>query len=502
MHDLASAGVELAVVVAYGRIIPARLLEEMPMVNLHFSLLPRWRGAAPVERAILAGDRETGVCLMKVEAGLDTGPVYAVRRVPLDDDITLDEVRHELVTVASALLVEALAHGVSGLPHPEPQQGEVTMAEKITKEDLHLDWTAPASALKRVVRLGRAWTTFRGTRLRVLEAALGPDRHGPDERPPGSLDGPLVATGGGSLVLRRVQPESRSPMSAEEWLRGVRPGGRRASRDGLDMRAVTVTPIDGWSPDQYERFRSERQQPFDDLLMLCHPVPGGRVVDLGCGTGDLTKILHEEMEAKETVGIDSSPPCWPGPRRPTATWPGSRSPRVTSPPGSTRASTWCSPTHHCSGSTTTSTCWPACAPRSAPTASWPSRCRPTTATRHTCWRTRWPTSRRSSTRSTGTSPRTGAASSSHPSSTPTSSTNWGRRIRSCAWRSTATSSSRRARWSSGSWGPCSRPYRKRLSPELFDEFIERYRERLIEELGEREPYFYGFRRILCWARFS
>ncbi len=93
MNDLTTAGVELAVVVAYGRIIPARLLEQIPMVNLHFSLLPRWRGAAPVERAILAGDRETGVCLMKVEAGLDTGPVYAVRTVPLDDDITLAALR-------------------------------------------------------------------------------------------------------------------------------------------------------------------------------------------------------------------------------------------------------------------------------------------------------------------------------------------------------------------------------------------------------------------------
>ena len=72
------------------------------------------------------------------------------------------------------------------------------------------------------------------------------------------------------------------------------------------MCPVTVTPIDGWSPDQYERFRSELQQPFDDLLLLCHPVPGGRVVDLGCGTGDLIKILHEEMEAKATTGIDSS----------------------------------------------------------------------------------------------------------------------------------------------------------------------------------------------------
>ncbi len=82
MDDLTTVGVDLAVVVAYGRIIPVRLLEQIPMVNLHFSLLPRWRGAAPVERAILAGDRETGVCLMKVEEGLDTGPVYAVRRVP------------------------------------------------------------------------------------------------------------------------------------------------------------------------------------------------------------------------------------------------------------------------------------------------------------------------------------------------------------------------------------------------------------------------------------
>ncbi len=101
MDDLTSAGVELAVVVAYGRIIPARLLEQVPMVNLHFSLLPRWRGAAPVERAILAGDTQTGVCLMKVEEGLDTGPVYAVRTVPLDDEVTLDDLRGELVTVGS-----------------------------------------------------------------------------------------------------------------------------------------------------------------------------------------------------------------------------------------------------------------------------------------------------------------------------------------------------------------------------------------------------------------
>jgi len=232
MNDLTSAGVELAVVVAYGRIIPARLLEQIPMVNLHFSLLPRWRGAAPVERAILAGDPETGVCLMKVEAGLDTGPVYAVRTVPLDDDITLAALRTELVTVASALVVDALAHGVPGLPDPVPQEGAVTMAEKISSEDLHLDWARAAVDLKRVVRLGRAWTTFRGKRLTVLDVALEPDGQPPDERPPGSLVGAVVATGSGALVLRQVQPESRSPMSADDWLRGVRPAaGERLGTD-------------------------------------------------------------------------------------------------------------------------------------------------------------------------------------------------------------------------------------------------------------------------------
>ncbi len=134
--------------------------------------------------------------------------------------------------MASALVVDALAHGVSGLPDPVPQEGEVTMAEKISTEDLHLDWTRAAVDLKRVVRLGRAWTTFRGKRLTVLEVALEPDGQAPDERPPGSLDGAVVATGSGALVLRQVQPESRSPMSADEWLRGVRPAvGERLGTD-------------------------------------------------------------------------------------------------------------------------------------------------------------------------------------------------------------------------------------------------------------------------------
>ena len=219
MDDLAEVDAELAVVVAFGRIIPARLLEVLPMLNLHFSLLPRWRGAAPLERAILAGDEETGVCLMKVEAGLDSGPVYAVRRVPLGES-TLDELRHELVGVGTALLLESLRGGVDGLPTPEPQHGEVTIADKITPEDLCLDWTRPAVQLARVVRLGRAWTTAAGRRLTVLEGRAAPSPDGPP-LPPGTLDGTSVATGEGVLELHRVQPESRSPMSAEEWRRGA-----------------------------------------------------------------------------------------------------------------------------------------------------------------------------------------------------------------------------------------------------------------------------------------
>jgi methionyl-tRNA formyltransferase len=225
MNELIGIDAELAVVVAFGRIIPASVLSELPMVNVHFSLLPRWRGAAPVERAILAGDAETGVSLMQVAEGLDTGDVYAVRSVRMDDDVTLTDLRVRLVDTACDLLVDTLKDGLEGLPEAEPQRGEVTVAEKITKEDLHLDWDQPAEQLHRVVRLEHAWTTFRGKRLGVLEAAVVPGR--PDSGlavpAPGTLVGASAVTGAGFLELRRVQPESRSPMSAEEWLRGVRP---------------------------------------------------------------------------------------------------------------------------------------------------------------------------------------------------------------------------------------------------------------------------------------
>jgi methionyl-tRNA formyltransferase len=191
-----------------------------------------------MERAILSGDRETGVCLMKVEEGLDTGPVYARRAKALDDEITLEVLRAQLVQVACDIVVDALAEGVDNLPTPEPQRGEPTIAQKITREDLRLDWTEPARQLHRRVRLGRAWTTFRGKRLTVLEASIADARTAeryvtkPDRNPPGLLTNAAVTTGDGVLLLRRVQPESRSPMSADEWLRGVHPSdGERLGSD-------------------------------------------------------------------------------------------------------------------------------------------------------------------------------------------------------------------------------------------------------------------------------
>lgn len=222
VDDLFTAGAELGVVVAYGRLIRPHVLAVLPMVNIHFSLLPRWRGAAPVERAILAGDDRTGVCIMAVEEGLDTGPVYACREVPIGREQTADELRAELTEVGTELLVSVLAEG---LPEPRPQEGEPTYASKLEPFEHHLDWSRPATALHRVVRLGEAWTTFRGRRLKVLRARIGPAVGGPalgeGELDPDRL---LVGTGDGTLELIDVQPEGRGARPASAWRNGARPG--------------------------------------------------------------------------------------------------------------------------------------------------------------------------------------------------------------------------------------------------------------------------------------
>jgi methionyl-tRNA formyltransferase len=231
-HDVSAvtaAGVELGVVVAYGRLIQADVLDAVPMLNLHFSLLPRWRGAAPLERAILAGDETTGVCVIGVDATLDTGPVYARREVAIGER-PLSALQEELADLGGRMLVELLADGRRGLPVPEPQRGEPTYAEKLAPDELRLRWDEPAVRLARVVRLGRAFTFFRGRRLRVLAASVaGPAGASAAEPAAAGGDAPgvlgpsgVVATGDGRLVLERVQPEGRAPMGAGEWLRGVR----------------------------------------------------------------------------------------------------------------------------------------------------------------------------------------------------------------------------------------------------------------------------------------
>jgi methionyl-tRNA formyltransferase len=219
--DAVRPGVELGVVVAYGRIIKPDVLERLDLVNVHFSLLPRWRGAAPVERAILAGDTTTGVCLMAIDEGLDTGPVYRCEAVDVGEEETAAELRARLSLLGASLVVDALD---SGLGEPVPQHGAVTYADKIEPTDLFLDWNRSACELHRVVRLGRAWTTWHGRRLLVLAARVQPGvaLAGPGE--PGRLHGDLVATGDGVLRLVRVQPEGRPPIAAADWLRGARPG--------------------------------------------------------------------------------------------------------------------------------------------------------------------------------------------------------------------------------------------------------------------------------------
>jgi methionyl-tRNA formyltransferase len=203
VDEVAASGAEVGVVVAFGQILPPALLEALPLgfVNVHFSLLPRWRGAAPVERAILAGDPETGVCVMALEAGLDTGPVYARAALPIAPEATAGEVTDALVDVGTDLLLATLPDLRDRVP--EPQAGEPTYADKLTPDEFALDFSRPAEELARVVRAGNprpgAWTTVGGTRVKVWRAEVRD----------------------GALVPIEVQPEGKPRMAADAWARGV-----------------------------------------------------------------------------------------------------------------------------------------------------------------------------------------------------------------------------------------------------------------------------------------
>jgi methionyl-tRNA formyltransferase len=197
---------QLGVVVAFGRLIKPHVFEPVPMINVHFSLLPRWRGAAPLERAILAGDETTGVCVMAIEEALDTGGVFRSAEVPIDPNVTADELRAVLVDLGTQLVLDVLEHG---LGEPTPQVGEPVYASKIEARDHEIDWRRPAIEVHRLVRIGGAWTTYGGKRLKVWRTAL----------PAG--DGITVPTGSDPLELVEVQPEGRGRMAADAWANGA-----------------------------------------------------------------------------------------------------------------------------------------------------------------------------------------------------------------------------------------------------------------------------------------
>ncbi len=221
VRDAADAGAELGVVVAYGRLVPPSVLERLPIVNLHLSLLPRWRGAAPIERAILAGDSVTGVSIMALEEGLDTGGVYARIPTPIDPEEDAVALGSRLVALGTTELVERLSQGgIDGLGTPVAQEGEATYAEKITPDDRMIDFHDSAERCLRVVRIGRATTTFRSARLFVHRAELVPDVSDGDQ--PGRLAGDTVVTGDGGLRLLEVQAPGRRAQRFDEFARGAR----------------------------------------------------------------------------------------------------------------------------------------------------------------------------------------------------------------------------------------------------------------------------------------
>ena len=238
------AGADLGVVVAFGQLIQRPVLERLPMVNLHFSLLPRWRGAAPVERALLAGDAETGVCLMQLEEGLDTGPVFARRRVPIDARV---DRRRPAPAAGRRRARSCSSHDPRRrAARPDAPGGRADLRREARRRPTSSRLGAPADELDRVVRVGGAWTTFRGRRLKVLDAEPvdAADGGEPDETDeaggpaPGALIGDDVTTGSGRLRLLTVQPEGKPAMAAAAWRHGAHPGP--ADRLGPDRRGGTV----------------------------------------------------------------------------------------------------------------------------------------------------------------------------------------------------------------------------------------------------------------------
>ncbi|MFO7919832.1 MAG: methionyl-tRNA formyltransferase [Nioella sp.] len=220
--ELAALKADVGVVVAYGLLLPRAVLDapHHGCLNIHASLLPRWRGAAPIQRAIMAGDAETGVCIMQMETGLDTGPVLLRKATPIGSGDTAGDLHDRLSGMGAAAIVEALDRLDDVVADPQPEDG-VTYAAKIDKAEARIDWTRPAGEIDRQIRglspFPGAWTTHDGKRLKLLRSRVVAG----DGAPGAVLDGLTIACGRGAVQVDEVQREGRGRQDAADFLRGA-----------------------------------------------------------------------------------------------------------------------------------------------------------------------------------------------------------------------------------------------------------------------------------------
>lgn len=221
-RDFAALGADIAVVVAYGLILPQAVLDapRLGCLNIHASLLPRWRGAAPIHRAIMAGDSETGVCIMQMEAGLDTGPVLLRKAIPIRDLETTADLHDRLSLLGAELIGQALATLPDLTPVPQSDDG-VTYAAKIDKTEARVNFDAPAAQVDRLVRglspFPGAWVEVRGERVKLLRSRLAAGQGAPGQ----VLGGFTIACRDGAVEITEAQREGKRPMPAAEILRGL-----------------------------------------------------------------------------------------------------------------------------------------------------------------------------------------------------------------------------------------------------------------------------------------